>query len=165
MSAQKNSAQKCNINALVSAFRKEIEEYGMLLNLIYDQQNCILSHNPISLLQATSKIEEQLPANQLATAHRSALLHQFAEDLGQNTLPLNELPKFVPNEFQSLFKALVEELVSLRYRIKSKTQLQQRLLGQAQVVNTTVLKHIQPLSQTYDKKGQVTPPSSFKEVL
>ena len=40
-----------NFEQLAEAFRKEIEEYGALLILIYEQQNCLAEHNPISLLK------------------------------------------------------------------------------------------------------------------
>lgn len=135
-----------NYETLAASLRKELEEYGSLLKLIYEQQNCLLDYNPISLLQATSKIESQLPSNQLATADRVALMQQLAEELHYPEIPLNELPSFVPKEFQSLFKALVEEVITLRYRIKSKMQMQQKLLGQAQMVNSSVIHQVLPAS-------------------
>ena len=46
-----------DFDKLANSFRKEIEEFGALLKLIYEQQNCLVEHNPISLLQATAKIE------------------------------------------------------------------------------------------------------------
>lgn len=135
-----------NYKTLAASLRKELEEYGSLLKLIYEQQNCLLDYNPISLLQATSKIETQLPSNQLATADRVALMQQLAEELNYPEIPLNELPSFVPKELQSLFKALVEEVITLRYRIKSKMQVQQKLLGQAQMVNSSVIHQVLPSS-------------------
>ncbi len=153
---QLNSNAVFNYEKCISAFRKEIEESGMLLNLIYEQQNCLLQHNPISLLQATSKIEAQLPLNNLATADRTAFVNQLAELNGRETLALNEIPKYVPEEFKSLFKALVGEIVTLRYRIKSKIQLQQKLLGQAQLINDSVLQQMLPSTKIYNKKGTVS---------
>ncbi len=143
----KSSKRAFKFERLASAFRKEIEEYGALLILIYEQQNCLSEHNPISLLQATSRIEAQLPANQLATADRTAFMQQLAEIHGRDEIPLNELPKYVPEEVRSLFKALVEEIISLRLRIKNKTQIQQKLLGQAQMINTSVLQQVFPIKQ------------------
>lgn len=154
-----------DFNALASSFRKEIEEYGLLLNLIYEQQNCLMSHNPISLIQATAQIEEQLPQTQAATADRAALFSQLAELKNTPTMTVNELPNNVPAELSSMFKALVEEIISLRYRIKSKTQLQQRLLAQAQLINGSVLKQINPQSQIYNKSGKTGTSSVFKETL
>lgn len=145
---------------LAEAFRKEIEEYGALLILIYEQQNCLVDHNPISLLKAASKIEEQLPINQLVTADRMAFMQQLAELHGCEEIPLNELSNFVPEEVKSLFKALVEEVVSLRSRIKSKTQVQQKLLGQAQMINTSVLQQVFP-----GKNGHQAMFSKIREVL
>ena len=93
----KNEKIKLNFDfdKLADSFRKEIAEFGSLLNLIYEQQNCLVEHNPVSLLQATSKIEAQLPANQLATADRTALMQQLAEELNMEEIPLNELPGFL----------------------------------------------------------------------
>ena len=143
-----------DFDKLANSFRKEIEEFGSLLNLIYEQQNCLVEHNPISLLQATAKIETQLPANQLATADRVALVQQLAEELGFEEIQLNELPKFVPQELQSLFKALVDEIIALRVRIKSKTQIQQKLLGQAQMINSSVMQQVLPNAKVYNKYGK-----------
>ena len=152
----KNEKIKLNFDfdKLADSFRKEIAEFGSLLNLIYEQQNCLVEHNPVSLLQATSKIEAQLPANQLATADRTALMQQLADDLNLEEIPLNELPGFVPAELQSLFKALVDEIISLRFRIKSKTQIQQKLLGQAQMINSSVIEHVIPNAKLYNKHGK-----------
>ena len=152
----KNEKMKLSFDfdKLANSFRKEIEEFGSLLNLIYEQQNCLIEHNPISLLQATLKIEAQLPANQLATADRVALVQQLAEDLGLEEIQLNELPRLVPQELQSLFKALVDEIVALRVRIKSKTQIQQKLLGQAQMINSSVMQQVLPNAKIYNKYGK-----------
>lgn len=143
-----------NFEQLVASFRKEIEEYGALLNIIYEQQNCLLEHNPISLLQATAKLESQLPANQLATADRTAQMEQLAEELNLESLALNELPGFVPSELQSLFKALVDEIITLRVRIKSKTQMQQKLLGQAQMINSSIIQQVFPNANVYNRHGK-----------
>lgn len=140
----KRKKHEFNFEQLAEAFRKEIEEYGALLILIYEQQNCLAEHNPISLLKATSKIEAQLPANQLATADRTAFMQQLAELHGCEEIQLNELQNFVPEEVKSLFKALVDEIIALRLRIKSKTQVQQKLLGQAQMINSSVLQQVFP---------------------
>ena len=154
-----------NFDKFAASFRKEIEEYGMLLNLIYEQQNCLINHNPISLLQATSKIEAQLPSNHMATADRHAFMQQLAEENHKEDMMLNEIPNYVPEQYQSLFKALVEEIISLRYRIKTKTQLQQKLLSQAQVINHSILQQILPNTQMYNKKGHRVITSVYKEIL
>lgn len=149
-----------NFEQLAEALRKEIEEYGALLILIYEQQNCLAEHNPISLLKATSKIEAQLPANQLATADRTAFMQQLAELHGCEEIQLNELQNFVPEEVKSLFKALVDEIIALRSRIKSKTQVQQKLLGQAQMINSSVLQQVFP--GKYNHQSML---SKIREVL
>jgi hypothetical protein len=154
-----------NYDQFANAFRKEIEEYGALLNLIYEQQNCLMKHNPISLFQATSKIEAQLPANYSTTANRSAFVQQLAEEHGKEALMLNEIPKYVPENLKSLFEALVEEVITLRYRIKAKTQMQQKLLGQAQFINNSVLQQILPNVQTCNKSGKQIVPSGHKGLL
>lgn len=140
---------------LAESYRKEIGELGALLKLIYEQQNCLLEYNPISLLQATSKIEAQLPANHLATADRVALMQQLADEMGRKEIPMNELPKIVPNELKSLFKALIEEIISLRLRIKNKTQVQQKLLGQTQMINTSIIQNV--IMGQEDKKRLMFP--------
>lgn len=145
---------KFDFDKLANSFRKEIAEFGSLLNLIYEQQNCLMDHNPVSLLQATSKIESQLPANQLATADRIALMQQLADELEIEEIRLNEIPKLVPLELKSLFTALVDEIISLRFRIKNKTLIQQKLLGQAQMINSSVIEHVLPNSKVYNKHGK-----------
>ncbi|MDR2769589.1 MAG: hypothetical protein LBB19_03515 [Puniceicoccales bacterium] len=162
MKKQPTANDTLHYDQFANAFRKEIEEYGALLNLIYEQQNCLMKHNPISLLQATSKIEAQLPANHSATANRSAFVQQLAEEHGKEALMLNEIPKYVPENLKSLFEALVEEVITLRYRIKAKTQMQQKLLGQAQFINNSVLQQILPNAQTCNKLGTQIVPSSHK---
>ncbi|MDR1254902.1 MAG: hypothetical protein LBJ78_02610 [Puniceicoccales bacterium] len=165
MKKQPTKNDTFSYDQFANAFRKEIEEYGALLNLIYEQQNCLMKHNPISLLQATSKIEAQLPANHSATANRSAFVQQLAEENGKEALMLNEIPKYVPENLKTLFEALVEEVIALRYRIKAKTQMQQKLLGQAQFINSSVLQQILPNAQTRNKTGKQIVPSKLKGLL
>ncbi len=137
---------KFDYNKLAMALRKEIEEYGSLLRMLYQQQNCLLN----SLKRATADVEEQLTANQLATADRSAMVHQLAENLKRKDLSLNELPSVVPSELHFLFKALVDEVISLRIRIKHKMQFQRRLLEEAQMTNQSVIQQVFPQSVLQD---------------
>ncbi len=136
---------------LAESCRKEIAELGALLKLIYEQQNCLVKYNPVSLLHATSKIEAQLPVNQLATADRVAFMQQLAEEMSQESIQLNELPKIVPLELKTLFEALVDEIISLRLRIKNKTNIQQKLLGQTQMINNSIIQKIIPNDKFYNE--------------
>jgi len=146
--------KKFEFNKLAESYRKEIAELGALLKLIYEQQNCLLEYNPISLLEATSKIEAQLPANHLATADRVALMQQLADEMGRKEIQINELPRIVPNELKSLFKALIEEIISLRIRIRGKTQMQQKLLGQTQMINSSIIRNV--ISGSVDQENRKT---------
>ena len=114
--------------------------------MLYQQQNCLLH----SLKRATADVEEQLTANQLATADRSAMVYQLAENLKRKDLSLNELPSVVPSELHFLFKALVDEVISLRIRIKHKMQFQRRLLEEAQMTNQSVIQQVFPQSVLQD---------------
>ena len=125
---------------LASALRREIEEYGSLLSMIYEQQSCLMQ----TLMEETTKIESQLTSNQLATADRSAMIGQLAEELHREKISLKELPNVVPNELKYLFQALVDEVVVLRSRIKDKTQFLQKLLEQVQNTNTSIINHVFP---------------------
>lgn len=125
---------------LASALRREIEEYGSLLSMIYEQQSCLMQ----TLMEETTKIESQLTANQLATADRSAIVGQLAEELHREKISLKDLPSVVPNELKYLFQALVDEVGTLRSRIKDKTQFLSKLLEQVQNTNTSIINHVFP---------------------
>ena len=125
---------------LASALRREIEEYGSLLSMIYEQQSCLMQ----TLMEETTKIESQLTANQLATADRSAMVGQLAEELHREKISLKDLPSVVPNELKYLFQALVDEVGTLRSRIKDKTQFLSKLLEQVQNTNTSIINHVFP---------------------
>ena len=125
---------------LAGALRREIEEYGSLLSMIYEQQSCLMQ----TLMEETTKIESQLTANQLATADRSAIVGQLAEELHREKISLKDLPSVVPNELRYLFQALVDEVGTLRSRIKDKTQFLSKLLEQVQNTNTSIINHVFP---------------------
>lgn len=97
-----------------------------------------------TLMEETTKIESQLTANQLATADRSAIIGQLAEELHREKISLKDLPSVVPNELRYLFQALVDEVVMLRSRIKDKTQFLSKLLEQVQNTNTSIINHVFP---------------------
>ena len=127
-----------NFEALAGSLRKEIAEYGSLLGMIYEQQNCLMN----GLLKESLKIESQLAVSQLAIADRAAMIGQLAEKLHCGELSLNELPKVVPEPLRSMFKALVEEIVGLQIRIKDKTQFQLQLLEQARAINHSIMQQV-----------------------
>ena len=136
----KNTSPAFDFEKLASALRREIEEYGSLLSMIYEQQSCLMQ----TFMEETTKIESQLTANQLATADRSAMVGQLAEELHREKISLKDLPSVVPNELQYLFRALVDEIVMLRSRIKDKTQFLSKLLEQVQNTNTSIINHVFP---------------------
>ena len=146
-SSTKKRTQTFDFKQFASAFRREIEEYGMLLNLIYEQQCYLRNYNPISLFQASAKIEAQLPVNHAATANRVAFMQQLAHENNKNTLTINEILQYVPANMKALFKTFTEEVITLRARIKSKMQIQQKLLMETQFVNTAVLQEMVPASR------------------
>ena len=135
-----NNPPSFDFEKLASALRREIEEYGSLLGMIYEQQSCLMK----TLMEETTKIESQLTANQLATADRSAIVGQLAEELHREKISLSDLPSVVPNELKYLFQALVDEVSTLRSRIKDKTQFLQKLLEQVQNTNASIINHVFP---------------------
>lgn len=105
--------------ALADRLREEMQEYGVLYNLLRDQQRSLLARDSEGILLANAKINEHLKS---AEHYRSARKKKVAELIELFALnphsALSELIDFIPQALQPMFEALIREVNSLLERVR-----------------------------------------------
>lgn len=152
---------------LADALRKEVEEYGGLLNLFDQQQAALLRRDADSVLTAVGSIESQIKTIDQCRKDREAVARDCCAQIGQAIdLPLRTLVHHFAEPVQPLLNALIEEVNSLIIRAKRRAQQNQMLLSRSIEVTQQILQRLHPtgISKTYSAKGQVSVAVSDGEV-
>lgn len=142
---------------LIESLREELKEYGEMLALL-DQQQQLVSHRQTQdLLQCVAGINIQAEAIAAARREREQRQREVARELKMSAdAPFTDVVPRLPQAFQPLVKALVQENNQLLTRIQQRarqnhlllsriTELMQRFLGSLFPGNPT----------TYDNAGQL----------
>jgi len=144
---------------LVEALRKEVQEYGELLNLFGQQQDAILGRDPDMVLVVTDLIGMQVKTIDRCRRDREALVKDCAareqQPLG---ISLRDLMPFFLKPVHPLLNALIDEVNSLVSRTKRRARQNQLLLARSIEVSQQILQRLNPggITKTYSNTGCVS---------
>ena len=145
-------------DALIAALRRELAEYGALLNLLALQQDAVLDRKPDAVLKISTEIEDQIETMKERRKKREALGSEIALISGlQKTATLLALtPHFRP-VLRPLIEALVDEVNRLITQTKRRAQQNQTLLARSVELAEELMARLNPraLSKTYSERGKV----------
>lgn len=144
---------------LVDALRKEVEEYGGLLNLFDQQQAAVLRRDADTVLTTVGAIEQQIKTIDQCRQSRESVMRTYCGRLGlSGDLPLRSLLGYFPEPVRPLVDALIEEVNSLIMRSKRRAQQNQMLLSRSIEVTQQILQRLNPsgVTKTYTAKGRVS---------
>ena len=144
---------------LVDALRKEVEEYGGLLNLFDRQQSALLRRDADTVLATVGAIEQQIKTIDQCRNARESVMRLYCQRLGLAAdLPLRGLLEYFPAPVQPLVDALIGEVNSLIMRSKRRAQQNQMLLARSIEVTQQILQRLNPsgVTKTYTAKGRVS---------
>jgi flagellar biosynthesis/type III secretory pathway chaperone len=142
---------------LIESLREELKEYGEMLALLDQQQQMVSHRQTQDLLQCVAGINIQAEAIAAARREREQRQREVARELHLAAdAPFTDVLPRLPQAFQPLVKALVQENNQLLARIQQRarqnhllltriTELMQRFLGSLFPGNPT----------TYDNAGQL----------
>ena len=150
---------KIQWQAVADHLRREIAEYGQLLNLLNEQHLLVLRNAPQHVLQASQAIETQVEVLDGERRSREEAIAGFAAGLGQPaSATLRSLLPFVEEAARPLFKALIAEVNLLVHRVRRDFRRNQRLLRCVVEVHQDILSRIRPdaFTKTYAADGRVS---------
>lgn len=156
---------------IAACLRDELADYGGLLYLFEQQQQCIFDRDAESVLRLSGEIEQQARMLSECRGRRERAVAAFAElhgcDLRRSLRSL--LPHIEPDA-RPLVLALVNEVNALLHRLRRVNRHNHSLLARAVDTHRDVLERLRPqtFTKTYSPAGRVAvaaaahPPSTLR---
>jgi hypothetical protein len=118
------------IENLIEALREELKQYGEMLALLDQQQECVLHRQTQDLLQGADLINSQATAIQAARSAREQYQRTLARGCGlPDEAGFAAMRPLLPSHYGPLLEALVEENNDLLQRIHRRGRQNQLLLS------------------------------------
>lgn len=144
------------LDALITALREELQQYGEMLALLDREQELVMLRAGADLLESVSAVQSQSAAIQQARARREEARRALATSLGQpEDSAFAILVPLLPPHYRPLVDALVRENNQLIVRVQQRARQNHLLLSRSlelmQRFLTTLFPSRDP--QVYDDHG------------
>jgi hypothetical protein len=121
-----------DLQNVIQALRNELHQYGEMLALLEQQQHVAQHSGAEEVLRSISHINHQSASIQLARERRKSAQRQLAAALQQpENAKFSTLIPLLPNSYQPMVSALVQENNELLIRVRERAQANQLLLRRA----------------------------------
>lgn len=143
---------------LIVALRKELAEYGALLELLDLQQTAVLDRKPDSVLEMISRIEAQIATTHACRKQREATAAELAALSGiPQPVTLRALAPCFRSAVHPLVEALADEVNRLISHTRKRAQQNQMLLARSVELAQDLVTRLSPrsVSKTYSALGRV----------
>lgn len=144
---------------IADCLRRELAEYGGLLNLFEEQQRHLFARHADAVLRLSGEIEMQVRTLHECRRNREELVSGLAVKLGQpGESTLRSLFPYFSTEVRPLLEALISEVNVLIHRVRRASRHNHILLARAVEVHQQLLRQILPdsFTQTYASSGRVS---------
>jgi len=151
---------------VAQCLREEVQEYGGLLRLFEEQQECVFNRDPDRLLQLIETIREATAQAEEVRHRREKCVTSFATGLGRAAdATLRSLLPAIDDEARPLLQALVDEVNRLIHRVRHITRQNHQLLSRTVELQQGILRQFYPgaFTPTYSAYGRlsVTPAATL----
>ena len=162
------------LNNLIAALREEMTQYGELLALMQEQHELIINRSANELLINLHDVNQQVEKIATHREHRETARRVLVQSVGgTEDTTFKQMTALLPEEYQPLLNALVEEINQLLQRIQQWVRQNHLLLKRSLDLMSKIMHTIFPTSsaaaQTYGRGGTVNPiappPSTLYEGL
>lgn len=134
-----------NLEALIRALREELQQYGEMLALLDQQQECVTARAADDVLGSISAIQTQSAAVRQARAHREECRRVLALALEQSAdAPFARIIPLLPVDYRPLVGALVQENNELLVRIQQRARQNHLLLHRSVEMLQRFLSRLMP---------------------
>jgi flagellar biosynthesis/type III secretory pathway chaperone len=144
---------------VAECLRDEVQEYGGLLRLFEEQQECVFKRTPSHLLELIETIKDATQRAEDARRRREECVRAFATGLGRTAdVTLRSLLPSVDDEAQPLLQALIDEVNRLIHRVRRITRQNHLLLSRTVQLHQGLLRQFYPgaFTPTYSARGRVS---------
>jgi len=144
---------------VADCLRDEVQEYGGLLRLFEEQQECVFNRDPGRLLELIETIKEATLRAEDARHRREECVSAFAAGLGRPAdVTLRSLLPSIDDEARPLLQALIDEVNRLIHRVRRITRQNHLLLSRTVQLHQGLLRQFYPgaFTPTYSALGRVS---------
>lgn len=145
--------------SIAESLRQELTEYGELLRLFEQQQECLFKREPDAVLQLGSQIEDQAHILQDCRQQREERVALFAATFNlPASTTIRALLVHVELDARPLLEALINEINHLLHRVRRTSRHNHALLSRTLELHQETLRQLRPdaFSQTYSPSGRVS---------
>ena len=139
--------------------RDEVQEYGGLLHLFEEQQECVFNRDPERLLQLIELIKDATDRAEDVRHRREDCIRSFASSLGRAAdATLRSLLPSIDDHARPLHEALIDEVNRLIHRVRRITRQNHLLLSRTVELQQGLLRQFYPgaFTSTYSSLGRVS---------
>lgn len=143
------------LSNLIEALREELKQYGEMLALLDQQQQLVMRRQVTALPDNVNSVNAQAGVIAAARQEREQRQLHLARSLGIEENSVTKILNRIPQDYQPLVGALVEENNSLLTRVQQRARQNHLLLSHAVELMGQLLTSIFPNAKpvTYDGKG------------
>lgn len=144
---------------VAESLRKELAEYGALLNLFEQQQECLFRRDPDAVLRLGGEIEDQAQILNDCRRRREQAVASLAVYCRQPaTITLRALLPRVESDARPLLEALINEINHLLHRVRRTSRHNHTLLSRTLELHQETLRQLRPdsFTKTYASNGRVS---------
>lgn len=144
-------------DSLSDALRRDLQEYGGLLNLLGQQQAAILDRDPDMVMAVAEMLEKQVEIMEQCRLERELWVKRLAFQYGQTSdATLKSVTLFCPAPIRPLLTALIDEINSLIARSRRLANQNKLLLARSVEVALQLMNRLYPdgFLQTYNHRGK-----------
>jgi flagellar biosynthesis/type III secretory pathway chaperone len=144
---------------IAECLRNEVQEYGDMLRLFEEQQECVFNREPGRLLQLIEVTRNATQRAEDARRLREQCVSTFAAGIGQTAeATLRSLLPFIDSEARPLIQALIDEVNRLIHRVRRITRQNHLLLSRTVQLHQGLLRQFCPgaFTSTYSALGRVS---------
>jgi flagellar biosynthesis/type III secretory pathway chaperone len=144
------------LSPLITALREELKQYGEMLALLDQQQDCAIQRMADDMLHCTGAIQNHAATLQNVRRDREKRQRELACELCvAETSTFVELIPLLPAEYQPLVGSLVEENNALLARVQQRARQNHLVLSRSVELMQRFLGLLFPAceSRVYDERG------------
>jgi flagellar biosynthesis/type III secretory pathway chaperone len=144
---------------IAESLRQELAEYGQLLRLFEQQQECLFKRDPDTVLRLGGEIEDQAHILQDCRRRRERNVSSLATALGlANSSTLRSLLPHIEVDARPLLEALINEINHLLHRVRRTSRHNHTLLTRTLELHQETLRQLRPdaFTKTYSPNGRVS---------
>jgi flagellar biosynthesis/type III secretory pathway chaperone len=150
------------LERLIQLLREELQQYGEMLALLDQQQDCIITRAADDVLQTVAAIQVQSQVIEQARARRDQCRLELLQSMGlAEDMEFARLLPLLPASYRPLVDALVKEnnelLTRVRHRARQNHLLLSRTVSLMQRFMSTLIPAITPT--VYNGTGNVLTPA------